>query len=109
MRNLAGWLPPSLRIPALAALHRDVKILALSMLLWEIRLTLYDPILPIHLRRVGANPGQVGLAAGLIVLAIGLIAGNTAFPLLVLAFLLQGGMIVSRSLIDAEVRRLGRP
>lgn len=42
-------------------MHRDVKILVLSVFLWEIGLTLYDPILSVYLRQLGASPEQVGL------------------------------------------------
>lgn len=42
-------------------INRDVKILVFSVFLWEIGLTLYDSLLPIHLRRLGASPEQVGL------------------------------------------------
>jgi MFS family permease len=47
---LTGWVQ----------IHRDVKILVLSMFLWEIGLTLYDALLPVYLRQLGATVGQVG-------------------------------------------------
>lgn len=42
-------------------MHRDIKILVLSIFLWEIGLTLYDPLLSVYLRQLGASPEQVGL------------------------------------------------
>ena len=48
------------------------------MFLWEIGLTLYDPILPIHLRQLGAQPGQIGLVyfAAYLVMALASLPGG---------------------------------
>jgi MFS family permease len=51
-------------------INRDVKILVFSLFLWEIGLTLYDSLLPIHLRRLGATPEQVGLVFSLAYLIV---------------------------------------
>jgi MFS family permease len=51
-------------------INRDVKILVFSLFLWEIGLTLYDSLLPIHLRRLGASPEQVGLVFSLAYLIV---------------------------------------
>jgi MFS family permease len=59
-------------------INRDVKILVFSLFLWEIGLTLYDSLLPIHLRRLGASPEQVGLVFSLayLIVAISSIPGG---------------------------------
>lgn len=40
---------------------RDIKVLVFSLFLWEIGLTLYDALLPVHLRHLGAEPSQIGI------------------------------------------------
>lgn len=54
------------------SLHRDVKILVLSMFLWEVGLTLYDAILPVYLRQLGADPQQLGFVFSVAYLIVAL-------------------------------------
>jgi MFS family permease len=54
------------------SLHRDVKILVFSMFLWEVGLTLYDAILPVYLRQLGAAPQQLGLVFSIAYLIVAL-------------------------------------
>jgi MFS family permease len=54
------------------SLHRDIKILVLSMFLWEVGLTLYDAILPVYLRQLGAAPRQLGLVFSVAYLIVAL-------------------------------------
>lgn len=64
----AGWL----------RISRDIRLLVLSMLIWELGLTLYDPFLAVHLRQLGAEAGQIGAifaAAYLLVALTSLPAG----------------------------------
>jgi MFS family permease len=56
----------------LAALPRDLKLLAASIFLWGTGESLFVYIVPLYMARLGASPAQVGNVYGLGAAAMGL-------------------------------------
>ncbi len=65
-------------LSAITALHRDLRILYVSLLVWTFGLGLYSYVWSIYLRTLGATPGEVGLAfaIGYVAFAASMIPGG---------------------------------
>lgn len=78
--NLRAWLFRKLTLPLRQwrSLNRNVRNVVWITLLWEMGWTLYDPLLPVYLRELGASPQQLGLmfAGTSLILAFSAIPGG---------------------------------
>lgn len=61
--NLRAWLFRKLTLPLRQwrSLNRNVRNVVWITLLWEMGWTLYDSLLPVYLRELGASPQELGL------------------------------------------------